>query len=320
MKAKILPSILALLMVFGMGCLFSCGQKAEDPAKGKLKVVTTLFPLYDFARNVGGDQAYVTLLVPPGVEPHSFDPKPGDIRRIDAADVFIYTGNSMEPWVESLLKGTENKQLVVVDASRGIKLLTRVGPDEHGHDKGELDHHAGGKLDPHIWLDFERARKMVENIRDGFVAKDPAHKELYTKNAAEYNAKLTDLDERFRRGLANCAHRLFVHGGHFAFNYMARRYDLTYVSAYEGSPNAEPTPRKIMELKRLVMDNHVNYIYYEELITPRVAEVVARETKTTLLPLHGAHNISKDDLEKGATFISLMETNLTMLQKGLECR
>jgi zinc transport system substrate-binding protein len=325
MKARI-PRTIFLVCLALFICLFSC-QKNESTSleQGKLKVITTLFPLYDFARNVGGDGAKVTLLLPPGLEPHSFEPKPGDVLRINNADIFIYTGKEMEPWVENILKSIDNKKLLVVNASKGITLLEGIGPshghaEKHGHGEPAGRGHAEGRLDPHIWLDLARAQKMVENIRDGLISKDPSQKEIYEKNAARYNARLSALDQEFKTGLADCRHRLFVHGGHFAFNYLAKRYNLTYVSAYEGSPDAEPSPRKIMDLKKIVKDNGVKYIYYEELITPRIAEVVARETGTELLFLHGAHNISKDDLEKGATFISIMEQNLTNLRKGLECR
>ena len=324
MKAR-LPWVLILFAMVLFLSLPSCGRKDNPPAEaGKLKVITTLFPLYDFARNVGGDGAHVTLLLPPGLEPHSYEPKPGDVLKVNEADIFIYTGREMEPWVESLLKSVDSRKLLVVNAGKGITLLESVGSghghEEHGHGETAGHGHAGGRLDPHIWLDFVRAQKMVENIRDGFASKDPPRKDFYMKNAAEYESRLKSLDEEFKAGLADCRHRIFVHGGHFAFNYLAKRYNLEYVSAYEGSPDAEPSPRKILELKKLVKDNGVKYIYYEELITPRVAEVLARETGCGLLFLHGAHNISKDDLEKGATFISLMKHNLDALRKGLECR
>jgi zinc transport system substrate-binding protein len=318
MKGRISYPVLAFFLILIALGLFACHKKEDPSASGKVKVIATLFPLYDFARNVGGESASVTLLVPPGVEPHTFEPKPGDVLKINSADIFIYTGKNMEPWVESLLKGVDNKKLVVVDASRDIALLEGPGHKEGGD--GHDGHEGHGRLDPHIWLDFERAGKMVDNIRDGFMTKDPSRKDFYRANAARFNAALAGLDERFKTGLAQCDHRMFVHGGHFAFNYMAKRYNLTYVSAYEGSPNAEPTPRRIMELKKLVKENHITSIYYEELITPRVAELLATETGTTLLPLHGAHNISRDDLEKGITFTAIMEGNLVNLKKGLGCR
>ena len=321
MRLKAIYLMLAAAML--LSCFVSCERKAPAPQdEGKLRVITTLFPLYDFARNIGGEHVRVTLLVPPGVEPHSFEPTPADVAKINGADVFVYTGPAMEPWVEGILKGMEKKRPLVVDASRGITLLPEPGhaADAHGHGVHGTGHEGMENVDPHIWLDLARAGSMVENIRDGFVAADPGGQAYYEAHAAQYGAQLKALDEKFALGLANCAHRQFVHGGHFAFNYLAKRYGLTYVSAYGGSPDAEPTPGRLIALKKFVEKNHIKYIYYEELISPRMAEVVAKETGAELLPLHGLHNISRDDLAKGITFLTTMELNLANLRKGLECQ
>ncbi|HEY3278210.1 MAG TPA: zinc ABC transporter substrate-binding protein [Syntrophorhabdaceae bacterium] len=308
--------IVSIMLLFG---LTACHKK-DEAALGKIKVITTLLPLYDFARNVGGEHVVVSLLVPPGVEPHHFEPKPGDMAKINSADLFIYTGKNMEPWVEVLLRSTYNTNLVVVDASKGITLLESTEKGEESHDSHEKGREGHGGPDPHVWLDFGNAAKMVDNITDGLITRDPAHKDYYMANAQKYKAALADLDQRFKMGLDTCRVRTFVHGGHFAFNYLAKRYGLAYVSAYQGSPNAEPTPRRIMALKKLMKEKGITAVYYEELITPRMAEVLASETGAELLPLHGAHNISRDDMEKGITFMALMDKNLQNLRKGLGCK
>jgi zinc transport system substrate-binding protein len=233
--------------------------------------------------------------------------------RIGSADLFVYTNDIMEPWAVRLLKGLSGAHRPeVVEASTGLTLAkaTDTG-EEHGH---------GGGLDPHVWLDFANAQKMVDTVAAGLARRDPAGRELYRANAEAYKRKLADLDERYRRGLAACRSRVFLHGGHYAFGYLARRYDLTYISAYALSADAEPTPGRMMELTRQVRGNGLKYIFYEELISPRAAETIARETGAQLLQLHGAHNISRDDLAKGATFLSLMELNLEHLRTGLQCR
>jgi zinc transport system substrate-binding protein len=285
--------------------------------------VTTLFPLYDFTKNVAGDKASVTLLLPPGVEAHSFEPKAGDMLRVNAADLLIFTGIFMEPWVGGLLKGVNNKGLLVVDASAGITLMEGQ-EDHHDHGKGKKegkeDGYSHGKIDPHIWLDLGNAQKMVNNIRDALVAKDHVNKDFYTKNAEAFIAKLADLDRRYKEALLTCKKSLFVHGGHFAFNYLAKRYSLNYISAYHGSPDSEPTPKRLITLKKKMQENNIQYIYYEELITPRIADILAKETGAKLLKLHGAHNISKDELERGISFVFIMEENLKNLKVGLECQ
>jgi len=316
-----------IMYIFLSLIFLSCQKRETVPADDKaIKVVTTLFPLYDFARNVGGKRVQLELLLPPGMEPHSFEPKPGDIRKISDAEVFMYTGKIMEPWVEDVLKGISNKNLLVIDTSKGIILSEE--PDlveHHKHDKNSEDerghHHGKNGKDPHIWLDFSNAQTIVENILNGFIAKDPANRDVYIKNAEAYSAELSRLDKQFRETRASCKKDMIIHGGHFAFGYLARRYHLQYLSAYRGfSPNAEPTPGNIIQLIKNLRNHHLNYIFFEELVSPNVSETIARETGAKLLMLHGAHNISRDEWEQNVTFISLMENNLKNLRIGLECQ
>jgi zinc transport system substrate-binding protein len=299
----------------------SCRKNSESEGGKKLRVITTLFPLYDFSREIAGDKAEITMLLPPGMEPHGFEPKPEDIIRISKADLFVYTNKYMEPWAGDLLKGIGNERLLVVDASKGVKFLPAAGHDEHGGE--EVDEHGHGHgegMDPHIWLDFDNAVKMVNTIAEGMAGKDPGNRGYYMERAAAFTKRLNSLDERFRKGLSECRSHTFLHGGHYAFGYLAARYGLSYKAAYAVSANSEPTPRRIAELVNLMKENNLKYIFYEELISPTMADAIARESGATLLKLHGAHNISKEELDGGATFISLMEKNLVNLKKGLECR
>jgi zinc transport system substrate-binding protein len=319
MKRRILVVLVVCLFLFLM--TLSC-QKKDTGLAGdkKITVVTTLFPLYDFAKNIGGEQVQVELLLPPGVETHGFEPKPEDVIKINKADIFLYTGKYMEPWAEDILKGIDNKKLIVVDSSRGIILQEEA--EEHGHHE-----HEGSRTvheeenDPHIWLDFSNAQTMVENILNGFIAEDPAHKDAYVRNAAAYSEKLAGLDKRFRDGLSHCRTNTFIHGGHFAFGYLSKRYHLQYISAYKGfAPDAEPTPGRLKELVENMRRHHLKYVFYEELISPRVADTIAKETGAKLLQLHAAHNLTKEEWNQGVTFLSLMEKTLNNLKTGLECR
>jgi zinc transport system substrate-binding protein len=315
---KVLAILLVMLIPFVAAC-----QKGREPAQGekKLRVVTTLFPLYDFVRTIGGDRVDARLLLPPGVEPHNFEPRPEDVVQLNKADIFVYTNRYMEPWAANILKGVPNKGLEVVDASAGVTFIPAAGEDGHEeHGTGDHDHHHGEGMDPHVWLSIVNAETMVENITEALVRKDPAGSASYRKNAAAYRARLEELDGRFRAGLAECGRHIFLHGGHYAFGYLAKRYGLTYVSAYAVSADAEPTPRKLIELVKLMRKNSLNHIFYEELLSPRVAETIARETGASLLKLHGIHNVSREDLAGGATYISLMEQNLRNLRTGLQCR
>jgi len=307
MKNRILTIIILFLSLFSI----SCEGREEKVVEPKIRIITTLFPLYDFARNVGGGKVDVTLLLPPGVEPHGFEPTPGDILKINNADIFLYTGKYMEPWAGDILKGIDNKNLLVIDTSKGIAFIKEA--NTHGHKHAEFD--------PHIWLDFSNTKKMVDSILEGVVKKDPKNKEFYTKNAEQYRVRIDELDKRFREGLSRCETNIFIHGGHFAFGYLAKRYNLRYLSAYKGfSPDAEPTPKRLGELIKKMKQHNLKHIFYEELITPRVAETIARESGATLLQLHGAHNLTKEEWDKRVSFISLMEQNLKNLKIGLQCQ
>ena len=315
-----LPAVVLMaVLAFGLAACSRQGPR-QKPAH-RLQVVTTLFPLYDMARTIGGNDADVTMLLPPGVEPHSFEPRPGDILRLNSADLFIYTGRYMEPWAVSLIKGLDSSQrLSVIDASSGITLLTSREEAAHDHKPaGGEAHHTGG-LDPHIWLDFGNARTMVTTILQGFVTRDPDHAAAYRQNAAIYQARLAALDRRYRDELATCGSRTIIQAGHLAFGYLAKRYDLKYVAAFPASGDAEPNARQMTEMVRLIRSTGARYVFYEELVSPRLADTLARETGTRILMLHAAHNVSREELHQGITFPELMERNLTNLTLGLRCR
>jgi len=337
MRQRVCLFLVLALVGTVSGLVISCGDRQPGgtfPGQGgKVKVIATLFPLYDFARAIGQDRVEVSLLLPPGVEAHSFEPKPSDIVKISGADLFIYTGKFMEPWVDAVLKGVTNPKLKIVDGSVGIPLLTAASEgQEHdsGHEQGEPAakgkppddgrHHPGRTdVDPHIWLDLGNAARMVDTIAAGLIEVDPAHRDIYAKNAEGYQKKLAALDARFTNELSRCQTRELIHGGHFTFGYLARRYNLTYVAALGFTPDSQPSPKRLMALAKQIKEHGLKYIYYEELIEPRVAETLSRETGAALLMLHGAHNVSREELGRGVTFLAIMEQNLANLKVGLQC-
>jgi zinc transport system substrate-binding protein len=315
--------LLVVLTVMAMAVAGQAGcSRQEHKASTKLQVVTTLFPLYDFARIISGDLADVTMLLPPGMEPHSFEPKPNDIIRISRAGLFIYTNRSMEPWAEKILKGLDVQKQRVVDAGHDVSYLKATPGEEHGHEghgSHAADEHAA-VMDPHIWLDFGNAALMVDTITDGFVAADPANAEYYRTHAAELKGSLTALDQRYRDAFSSCSTRVFLHGGHYTFGYLARRYGLEYRSLSGISSESEPSAARMAAMVRQIRSSGVRYLFAEELLSPRMTETLANEAGVAVLRLHGAHNLGKDEVERGVGFISLMEQNLVNLQKGLACR
>jgi len=313
MKGKIILAILGLVVItMGIIALSQIkGTKQKDIDAGKIKITTTLFPLYDMAKNIGADKADVSLLVPPGTEPHTFEPKPSDIIKINEADIFIYTGKSMEPWAEDIIKGVINKNLIVVDASKGTRMIPAVFPDKD---------EPGGVLDPHIWLDFDNAKIMAKNIADALAAEDPADKAFFQQNADAYNTKLIELDASFRKTLSTCKHKEIIYAGHYAFGYLAHRYGLTYLAAQGVSPDAEPTAKDLIRLVEQIKKNNIHYVFYEELSSPKIAETIARETHAKLLLLNAAHNLTRDQFQRGVSFFEILHADLEQLKIGLECQ
>jgi len=295
-----------------------CSKAEVKPADG-LQVVTSLFPLYDFSRTIGGDKARVRLLLPPGMEPHTFEPKPEDMITIARAGLFVYTGRQMEPWAETVIKGIDKKNLRVVDAGKRVTYRAAAADDDH-HEPNKGKHHEHEGMDPHIWLDFANAAIMVDTILDGFISADPVNATEYRKNADILKARLAALDTRFRESLASCATRKLLHAGHYTFGYLAQRYNLDYHALSGVSSDSEPSAFRMAALIREIRSSGATYLFAEELLSPRLAETLAQEAGVRIVTLHGAHNLSRDELEKGATFFDLMETNLERLQKGLQCR
>jgi len=289
----------------------------------KLQVVTSLFPLQEMARAVGGERVNVDLLLPPGAEPHSWEPKPSDIIILTKADIFIYLGAGMEPWVQNILHGINHginrSSLKVVEASQGlatIKNREETDDDEKGHHD---DGHQHGPMDPHLWLDFSYDQIIVSKIAKAFSELDPAGKDIYTQNASQYQKKLAQLDRHYEEGLKGCQNRKIFFGGHSAFAYLAKRYHLEQVPLYGVSPDAEPSPKILAQTIDLARNLKIKTIFFEELVNDRLARVLAEEVGAGTLALNPGANITREQAKSGTTFLSLMEKNLENLRKGLIC-
>jgi zinc transport system substrate-binding protein len=307
MKKIILGLIIIVILVFGIYGISNMVGDQENNSQ-KIAVVTTLFPYYDFARIIGGDRVDVSLLLPPGVEAHAFEPKPSDIFKINKADVFVYTGDFMELWAEDILAGINNKKITIVRTGDAVDLL-------RGGDEG-----LGSGVDPHIWLDFSNSEKIVDDILLSLIQKDAQNSGFYRQNADKLKKELESLDKDFEIGLLNCRTRTLVYGGHYAFGYLIRKYSLDYLAAQGLAPDSEPTAQDLARLITELKNNAIKYVFYEELSSPKIAQTISDETGAQLLLLNAAHNITKDDLISGVSFIDIMKENLVNLKIGLECR
>ncbi|BCL62908.1 periplasmic divalent manganese/zinc-binding lipoprotein [Desulfomarina profundi] len=286
------------------------GEAAE-----KLHVVTSIFPLYDFTRQVGGERVEVKLLLPPGIEAHGFSPTPRDLVTVSQADLFFYTSRFLEPWAEAVVSAMGREQGRVVEVGREI-----IAQQVKNH-KADRDHSGHGGIDPHIWLDPLNAVEMVNVISNILIKMDPDNGGFYRQNRKAYVEKLYEFDRETGKSLRNCRLKTIVSGGHFAFGPFAERYGLKAVSPFKGySPNGQPSPRAIAALVDNIQNTGSRVIFHEELVQPKIARVIAEETGAKLLLLHGIHNVSRDELERGETWLSLMKKNVENLKQGLQCQ
>lgn len=294
-----------LMLVTG---LTGCRQASSDEMP--LEVVATLFPQYDFARRIAADRAKVTLLLPPGVESHSFDPTPADIVTVQKADLFLYTGPQMETWAEGLIDSLSG-DTTVVDLSQGIPLSSVVESESDHHDHDHL-------ADPHIWTSPKNAMIMVSTILDALCKADPEGAEIYQTNAQEYQEELAELDAEFHRIVEESECNTLAFSGRFALHYFAEEYGLNCVAALEScSGESEPSAGAVAQVISVIRQQNLPVVYYEELSDPKVGRSIAEETGVQLLLFHSCHNVSKEEFERGETYLSLMQQNAEHLKVGL---
>ena len=342
-KFKGLVFVLMSFVVLLVGC---DTDSQTGTVSDKLQIVTTLFPQYDFARVIGGDKVDVTLLLPAGMESHSYEPTPADIIKINKADLFIYTGESMEQWAHSIIESVDSNEVYVLDVSKNVPLLApnSTVEDNHDHEDENHDHdvdtdhdhededhdheaeveaghnHSEGDghnhtYDPHIWTSPKNAMIMVNNILEALCEVDPENADYYKDNANAYLAELEELDHELKDVVANAKRDTIYHGGRFAMQYLTNQYGIHYVSApFEAEPSAALVAQMIKEIK----EQKIPVIYYEELVDPKISQMISDETGAKMLLLHSCHNVSKEDFNNGVTYLSLMKQNVENLKVGLD--
>jgi len=292
-----------------------CGCESAQKESEKLQIVTTIFPAYDLARQIFGDKADVTLLLKPGTESHSYDPSAQDIVKIDKCDLFIYNGGESDAWVENVLRSADEvnsvKMMGFVEALEEEEL--EGAEEEHDHDHEEEEY------DEHIWTSPKNAALIVDGIKNEAVKIDEKNGDVYEKNAAEYSAKINDLDKRFAELLAG-EDRYFVFGDRFPLLYFFKEYGLNYCAAFPGcGAETEPSAQTIAFLtEKLKEPNTVPAVFYIELSNHKLADTLANESRLPTAEFHTCHNITADDYAAGESYVSLMERNYQTLATVLK--
>lgn len=294
---------------------------ASDAPETTLTVMASFYPMYDFARKIGGDRVTVTNMVPAGTEPHDWEPSPSDIVALEQADVFVYSGAGMEHWVEDVLASLDNRELVSVEASSGIQLLEghhhHEDEEEAAHqDEDSHAHEEEASYDPHVWLAPLNAKQEMENIKNALVEADPDNAEYYVANYETWGARCDQLDQEFKSGLSDLKSQDIV-VSHEAFGYLCEAYGLHQMGIEGFSPDSEPDPARMAEIQDFVTEHQVKVIFSEELVSPKVAQAIADATGArveTLSPLEG---LTDEQLAGGADYFSVMEQNLSVLRAAL---
>lgn len=306
------------------------GQETAE----RLAVATTIFPYYDFVRQIAGDKVKLRLVVPAGMDSHSFEPTPADMIHIQESDLLLYNGGEMERWVKEVLESVGESRMRVVCMMDSVDVLEEevvegMEDDPHGHHDhaGHADEdHAGyapGQLheieyDEHIWTSPVNAIKIVERIGQVLAEEDPENAAFYGERTEAYIEELKRLDRRFRQVVADGRWDMIIVGDRFPFRYLAESYGLQYRAAFAGcSGDTEPSARTIAYLIGQVRERQLPAVFYLELSSHRVAQIIGEETGARTLLLHSCHNVTRREFEEGVTYLQLMEQNVEALRIGL---
>ena len=274
----------------------------------KPTIAVTFYPLYEFTKQVVGDKADVVLLVPPGAEPHDWEPAPSDLIKVKQAKLVVYNGAGMEPWIDRL-SGTLLADKKTVSAAGLVNLI----PAQYNEEGGPPE---PGAIDPHVWLDPVNAQAIVQAIAAAVSEVDPDNAGYYQTNAGAYFAQLVELDYEYRTALASASRREII-TSHAAFGYLANRYGLKQVAIMGLSPDAEPTPARMAQIIRHVRENGIKFIFFETLVGPKLAETIASETGAQTLVLNPIEGLTEEELAQGENYLVVMRMNLTNLKYAL---
>lgn len=347
MKNKLFKTIILLtvLAYFLTGCSKKATGVKDNGKEGKrLSIVTTIFPQYDFVKQIVKDKADVTMLLKPGAESHSFEPTPQDIKKAEASDLVIYVGGENDVWIDGILKTltTKPETMKLIDLVHTVDEEIVEGMEhEHEHEHGDKDHdkdhddhdkdHDGKKgeehhheheeheVDEHVWTSPVNAIKIVEKITKKLTEKDPANKEFFENNAKEYIAKLKDLDNQFKDVVKNGKRDVILFADRFPFRYFADEYKLDYYAAFSGcSTETEASAATVAFLIDKVKEEKIPVVFTIELSNGKIANSVVDATGAKKLEFNSVHNVTAEQLKAGVSYYDLMLKNVEALKEALK--
>ena len=303
---KILLTLGMFVLLMAAGIYLLRHRTSTDFSEKNIRVTTSFYPLYFFVQSLGKDRVTVTNITPPGAEPHEYEPTAQDILTMNTSALLVLNGGGLEPWGASIQKNMQSAQTFVVVASKDLSLKT-------------LREDGKTFSDPHVWLSPPLAKQMVNAIASGLEAVDPVNASFYAQNADVLQAKLSALDAEFRSGLSECKQKEIV-TSHTAFAYLASTYGLKQISIAGVSPDSEPSPAQLANIASFVKKNNVSTIFFEQLVSPKLSETLAREVGARTAVLDPLEGMTAIDEAQRKDYFTQMRSNLETLKKALVCQ
>lgn len=294
---RIIICLLCVLLLCG------CAGTGDIKQSEKLTVVTTIFPLYDFARAIGGENISVRMLIKPGAEVHSYDPLPSDMRAVYDSDLFLYIGGESDKWVNNLIDGTKANSLALIDTI------------EHNH---QHTHHGHNHADEHIWTSPDNAVLMLKEICESMIKIDGKNADIYTKNCDEYIKEINLASKEISNTVSQYKNPFILVADRFPFGFFAKQYGIEYEAAFDGCAVSTDISLKTMSrLTETIKQNKIKTVFCTELSSKNIANALKEELGVQIIELHSAHNVTLDDFVNGITYADIMRRNNSALERGL---
>ncbi len=335
---KFISALLCACFVLSLG-LTAGAQTASGPEK--LRIVSTIFPPYDFVRAIAGDRVELSMLLPPGTESHSFEPSPQDVLKIQNCDVFLYVGGATDAWVDRLLASMDTEGVTLLQLTEMVDAVEEeivegmehdhgeeddhdheecTDPDhDHGEDADHDHDHEDVELDEHVWTSPKNAKRIVIAIAEALAELDAANADFYRTNAKAYLLELDALDAAFQDAVDTGSRTTIVFGDRFPFRYLADDYGLTYYAAFPGcATETEASAATIAFLIKKVREESIPVVFTIEFSNGKIADALCESTTAQKISMHSCHNLSKKDFEAGVTYLELMTQNAALLKEALK--
>lgn len=316
---KLLAVFTAVMLALSLCACSSEGSYFESDRK--LKIISTVFPPYDLANHIAGDNAEIKILLPPGSESHTYEPTAKEIIAIQSCDIFLYIGGENEQWADKLINSNDTSKVKIIKLIDCVPTLSEEDEEEHEeehdhHDHDHSDHEH--ETDEHIWTSPKNARLMLSAVYNAICEVDPDNSKTYTENKDAYDEQLAELDSDYKTAVDNAKNKTIVLADKFPFRYLAHEYGLDCYAAFSScSDESEPSVSAMIKLTKRIREDNVPVVYYLEFSSTKIADTLCDETGATKLMLHSCHNVSKQDIENNVSYVDLMKQNLENLKVAL---